>query len=35
MQRTAGRSAFSLWMTSTFNLQRCAPSLAVADLVSR
>ena len=35
MQRTAGRSAFSLSMTSTFNLQLRAPSPAVADLVSR
>src|ERR1700712_4454992 len=33
MQRTAGRSAFQLPMTSTFNLQR--PSPAVTDLVSR
>jgi hypothetical protein len=35
MQRTAGRSAFSLSMTSTFNLQRSALSPAVTDLVSR
>jgi hypothetical protein len=35
MQRTAGRSAFPLSMTSTFNQQRRAPSPAVADLVSR
>lgn len=35
MQRTAGRSAFSLSMTSTFNLQRHSPSPAVADLGSR
>ncbi len=35
MQRTAGRSAFPLSMTSTFNLQPRAPSPAVADLVSR
>ena len=35
MQRTAGRSAFTLLMTSTFNLQPHAPSPAVADLVSR
>jgi hypothetical protein len=35
MQRTAGRSAFSLSMTSTFNQQRRASSPAVADLVSR
>jgi hypothetical protein len=35
MQRTAGRSAFSLQMTSTFNQQPHAPSPAVADLVSR
>jgi len=35
MQRTAGRSAFPLLTTSTFNLQRRAPSPAVADLVSR
>jgi hypothetical protein len=35
MQRTAGRLAFYLSMTSTFNLQRRSPSSAVADLVSR
>jgi hypothetical protein len=35
IQRTAGRSAFSLSMTSPFNLQRRALSPAVADLVSR
>jgi hypothetical protein len=35
MQRTAGRSPFSLSMTSTLNVQRRAPSPAVADLVSR
>ena len=35
MQRTAGRSAFQLSMSSTFNLQRCAPLPALADLVSR
>jgi hypothetical protein len=35
MQRTAGRSAFQLSMTSPFNLQPHAPSPAVADLVSR
>ncbi len=35
IQRTAGRSAFPLSMTSTFNRQRCAPSPAVADLLSR
>ena len=35
MQRTAGRSAFPLPMTSTFDLQPHAPSPAVADLVSR
>jgi hypothetical protein len=33
MQRTAGRSAFPLSMTSTFNQQRRALSPAVADLV--
>ena len=35
MQRTAGRSAFPLTMTSTFNPQRHAVSPAVADLGSR
>jgi hypothetical protein len=35
MQRTAGRSAFPLQMTSAFNLQPHALSPAVADLVSR
>ena len=35
LQRTAGRSAFLLSMTSTFNQQPHAPSPAVADLVSR
>jgi hypothetical protein len=35
MQRTAGRSAFTLSMTSVFNRQPRAPSPAVADLVSR
>lgn len=35
IQRTAGRSAFELTMTSTFNIQRCAASPAVADLESR
>ncbi len=35
MQRTAGRSAFPLAMTSTFNPQPRAPSPAVADLGSR
>ena len=35
MQRTAGRSAFSLPMTSTFNLQPHALSPAVADLGPR
>ena len=35
MQRTAGRSAFSSSMTSSFNPQPHAPSPAVADLVSR
>jgi hypothetical protein len=35
MQRTVGRSASPLSMTSTFNLQRRSPSGAVADLVSR
>jgi hypothetical protein len=35
MQRTAGRSAFLLEMTSTFNLQQHTLSPAVADLVSR
>ena len=35
IQRTAGRAAFPLSMTSTFNLQRRALSPAVADLVSR
>jgi Protein of unknown function with HXXEE motif len=35
MQRTAGRSAFSLSMTSTFNSQPHPPSPAVADLESR
>jgi hypothetical protein len=35
MQRTVGRSAFPLSMTSTFNPQPHAPSPAVADLVSR
>ena len=35
MQRTAGRSAFPLSMTSTFNQQPHAPSPAVADLGSR
>jgi hypothetical protein len=35
MQRTAGRSAFPLSMTSTFNRQRRPPSPSVADLVSR
>jgi len=35
MQRTAGRSAFPLSMTSTFNPQPRSPSPAVADLVSR
>jgi hypothetical protein len=35
MQRTAGRSAFTLSLTSTFNRKRRAPSPAVADLVSR
>jgi len=35
MQRTAGRSAFQLSMTSTFNPQPRSLSPAVADLVSR
>jgi hypothetical protein len=35
MQRTAGRSAFPLSVTSIFNRQRRALSPAVADLVSR
>ena len=35
IQRTAGRAAFPLSMTSTFNLQRRALSPAVAGLVSR
>jgi hypothetical protein len=35
MQRTAGRSAFKLSTTSTFNQQPYAPSPAVADLGSR
>ena len=35
MQRTAGRSAFPLSMTSTINPQPRAPSPAVADLGSR
>ena len=35
MQRTAGRSAFPLPMTSTFNPQRHTPPPAVADLGSR
>jgi hypothetical protein len=35
MQRTAGRSALQLSMTSTFNPQRRELSPAVADLVSR
>jgi hypothetical protein len=35
MQRAAGRFAFPLSMTPTFNWQRRAPSPAVADLVSR
>ena len=35
MQRTAGRSAFPLSVTSTFSLQPPAPSPAVADLGSR
>ena len=35
MQRTAGRSACPLSMTSTFSLQRRVPSPAVADLGSR
>ena len=35
MQRTAGRSALPLSMTSTFHLQPHSPSPAVADLVSR
>jgi hypothetical protein len=35
MQRTAGRSAFPLSMTSTFDPQPHAPSPAVADLVPR
>ena len=35
MQRTAGRSAFPLPMTSTFNQQQRPPSPAVADLRSR
>jgi hypothetical protein len=35
MQRTAGRAAFPLSMTSTFNQQRRALSPAVADLESR
>ena len=35
MEQTAGRAAFPLPMTSTFTLQRHAPSPAVADLVSR
>jgi len=33
MQRTAGRSALPLWVTSTCNLQLRAPSPVVADLV--
>ena len=32
MQRTAGRSAFALPMTSTFHLKPRAPSPVVADL---
>jgi hypothetical protein len=35
MQRTTGRSAFELSMTSTFNQQPRALSPAVADLMSR
>ena len=35
IERTAGRAAFPLSMTSTFNLQRSALSPAVAGLVSR
>ena len=35
MQLTPGRSAFPLSITSTFNLQRQAPSPAVADLTPR
>jgi hypothetical protein len=35
MQRTAGRSAFPLAVTSTFNLQPRTLSPAVADLGSR
>jgi hypothetical protein len=35
MQRTAGRTAFQLPMTSAFNPKRRSPSPAVADLVSR
>ncbi len=35
IQRTAGRAAFPLSMTSTFNLQRRALSPAVAGLMSR
>ena len=35
MQRTAGRSAFYLSVTSIFNLQRRALAPAAADLVSR
>jgi hypothetical protein len=35
MQRSAGRCALQLPMTSTFNLQLRTPSPAVADLVSR
>jgi hypothetical protein len=35
IQRTAGRAAFLLSMTSTFNLQPRALSPAIAGLVSR